>query len=81
VTIVGETGYIRTSRPCQCPEGFTIVTRQGDEPDPMLLRGKAVTPLGLGSGSGIGSGLALSLSDTAPLARPYAAARQGGDYP
>ena len=44
VTIVGETGYIRTSRPCQCPEGFTIVTRQGDEPDPMLLRGKAVTP-------------------------------------
>ena len=44
VTIIGETGYIRTSRPCQCPEGFTIVTRQGDEPDPMLLRGKAVTP-------------------------------------
>jgi len=43
VTIIGETGYIRTSRPCQCPEGFTIVTRQGDEPDPMLLRGKAVT--------------------------------------
>jgi dihydrodiol dehydrogenase / D-xylose 1-dehydrogenase (NADP) len=43
VVIVGETGYIKTSRPTQCPEGFTIVTRQGDEPDPMLLRGKAVT--------------------------------------
>ena len=43
VSIVGETGYIRTSRPSQCPEAFTIVTRQGDEPDPMLLRGKAVT--------------------------------------
>ena len=35
VTIVGETGYIRTSRPCQCPEAYTLVTRQGDEPDPM----------------------------------------------
>ena len=43
VTIVGETGYIRTSRPCQAPEAYTIVTRQGDAPDPMLTRGKSVT--------------------------------------
>lgn len=42
VTIVGETGYIRTSRPCQAPEAYTIVTRQGGAPDPMLTRGKSV---------------------------------------
>lgn len=43
VTIVGETGYIRISRPMQAPEAYTMVTRQGDTPDPMLLRGKSVT--------------------------------------
>lgn len=43
VTIVGETGYIRTSRPCQCPEAYTLVTRQGDEPDPMLTRARVET--------------------------------------
>jgi len=42
VTIVGETGYIRTGRPTQCPERYTLVTRQGDEPDPMLLRARRV---------------------------------------
>ena len=43
VSIVGETGYIEVSRPTQAPESYTLVTHQGDEPDPMLLRGKAVT--------------------------------------
>jgi len=43
VVIVGETGYIKTTRPTQCPEGYTITTRQGDEPDPLMMRGKSVT--------------------------------------
>lgn len=45
VHIVGETGFIKTTRPAQCPEGYTIVARQGSEPDPMLLRGKTTTVL------------------------------------
>jgi len=48
VVIVGETGTIKVSRPVQAPDTYTIVTRQGDEFDPMLLRGKSqtvVTPL------------------------------------
>ena len=43
VTIVGETGYIRTSRPCQCPEAYTLVTRQSDAFDPMLTAAKVTT--------------------------------------
>merc|ERR1712107_736630 len=41
--IVGETGYITVSRPMHCPEKYTIVTRQGEEFDPNLMRAKAVT--------------------------------------
>jgi len=43
VSIVGETGYIKVSRPVQAPEAYTIVTRQGEEPDPMLMRGQVST--------------------------------------
>lgn len=43
VSIVGETGQIKVVRPIQAPETYTILTRQGDEPDPMLIRGKSVT--------------------------------------
>ena len=48
VVIVGETGLVRITRPVQAPETYTLVTRQGDEPDPMLLRGATsvvTTPL------------------------------------
>jgi len=43
VLIVGETGTVRINRPPQAPDTYTLTTRQGDEPDPMLIRGKAVT--------------------------------------
>jgi predicted dehydrogenase len=43
VAIVGETGYIKVSRPTQAPESYTLVTRQGEEPDPLLMRGKVCT--------------------------------------
>jgi len=41
--IIGETGIIRVKGPLQAPESYTIVTRQGEEPDPMLIRGKSTT--------------------------------------
>ena len=31
------------TRPPQAPDTYTLVTRQGDEPDPMLIRGKVTT--------------------------------------
>lgn len=43
VSIVGETGYIKVARPMQAPEAYTIVTRQGEESDPMLYRGRVQT--------------------------------------
>jgi len=43
VLVVGETGYIRVKGPPQAPETYTIVTRQGDEPDPLLCRGMSTT--------------------------------------
>ena len=48
VVIVGETGLIRVTRPVQAPDTYTLVTRQGDAPDPLLQRGVSttvVTPL------------------------------------
>ena len=45
VVVVGETGQIRVPRPVQAPESYTILTRQGTEPDPMLIRGKSETVL------------------------------------
>jgi len=43
VVIVGETGQIRVPRPVQAPESYTMLTRQGTEPDPMLIRGTCET--------------------------------------
>lgn len=48
VVIVGETGIIRVNRPPQAPDTYTLVQRQGDAFDPMLIRGVSttvVTPL------------------------------------
>jgi len=48
IVIVGETGQIKVSRPVQAPDTYSITTRQGSEPDPMLIRAKVetvVTPL------------------------------------
>lgn len=38
VSIVGETGKIRVHGPVQAPETYELLRRQGDTPDPMLLR-------------------------------------------
>ena len=43
VVIVGETGTIKVSRPPQAPDTYTILSRQGDTPDPMLTRGGCST--------------------------------------
>ena len=43
VIVIGETGRIRVHGPPQCPETYTLTQRQGDEPDPLLTRGKVTT--------------------------------------
>ena len=48
VCVVGETGILRVVRPVQAPDTYTLLQRQGDEPDPMLLGAKqtsVTTPL------------------------------------
>lgn len=43
VVISGETGVIRVSAPPQAPESYTLLQRQGDVPDPQLLRAQLTT--------------------------------------
>ena len=43
VVIVGETGIITVNRPPQAPDTYTLVQRQGEAMDPMLLKATSTT--------------------------------------